>query len=133
MAGTAGAATPPSLEAACSSPTTEPCAVCLCTSCREPLRKCDQTSGCGAITQCVFDSGCAGIACYCGTIDALRCATGQADGPCKDTILSAPGGKVPTLVDPSAGPAMDAALEIAACTQAPNGACAVACDGKVPL
>jgi hypothetical protein len=42
-------------------------------------------------------------------------------------MLNAPGGKIPTLVSPSAGPAADAAVAIDACVQAIE-ACATACE-----
>lgn len=102
------------------------CERCLCTDCSEPVQACASTSGCPQIAACIRASGCVGIACYCGTFDAVACGAGQANGPCKATILAAPGSSVPSLLNPSAGPASDAAVAIAACTQ-PGQSCAQAC------
>jgi hypothetical protein len=103
------------------------CETCLCTECLDPLERCAATSGCAEITACIRDTRCAGITCYCGQFDAVTCLNGQADGPCKATILAAPGGRAPTLVDPSGGPASDAALAIGECGQ-PGKSCAAACS-----
>jgi hypothetical protein len=58
----------------------------------------------------------------------LRCLSGEADGPCKDVILSLPGGREPTLTAPSAGPASDAATALSQCSQPPTGLCASECS-----
>lgn len=105
------------------------CEHCLCTDCSEPVQNCATTSGCPEIAACIRESQCAGVACYCGTFDALACAAGQSDGPCKAVILGAPGGREPTLISPSAGPASDAAVAIAACME-PGGSCAAACPAS---
>jgi hypothetical protein len=113
-------------EESCLARAASACERCLCTDCANPVQSCGDTSGCPEIATCIRDSQCAGIACYCGSFDAVACATGQSDGPCKATILAAPGSRVPTLLDPSAGPASDAAVAIAACAQ-PGQSCAAAC------
>lgn len=102
------------------------CERCLCTDCVEELQACAETSGCPEIAACIQASQCTGIDCYCGTFDALACAGGQSDGPCKSAILAAPGSREPSLLDPSAGPASDAAVAISTCTQ-PGASCAEAC------
>lgn len=130
--GGAGAAAPlqtgDSLRAACEGSPTDVCAACVCSSCKAEVARCDETAGCADILKCVAESGCSGAACYCGTIDVLRCANGEANGACKGAMLSAPGSRTPTLADASAGPASDAALGIASCMQGPRGACAAACE-----
>ncbi len=103
------------------------CERCLCTNCVEELQTCAETSGCPEIAACIQASECTGIDCYCGTFDALACAGGQSDGPCKSAILAAPGSREPSLVDPSAGPASDAAIAISTCTQ-PGASCAESCS-----
>jgi hypothetical protein len=117
-----------SLRAACEAPPRDACAACVCSSCKAELARCDETAGCTDILKCVAESGCSGAACYCGTIDVLRCANGEANGPCKAAMLSAPGSRTPTLADASAGPASDAALGIANCMQGPRSPCAAACE-----
>jgi hypothetical protein len=56
----------------------------------------------------------------------LSCAQGQANGPCKDPILMAPGGHEPTITSPSGGPAADAAAAIGKCEDS-GSPCAAAC------
>jgi hypothetical protein len=102
------------------------CERCLCTGCAEQLQACAQTSGCPEIGACIRTSQCAGVDCYCGTFDAIACASGQSDGPCKSVILAAPGSREPSLANPSAGPASDAAIAISACTE-PGASCAESC------
>jgi hypothetical protein len=104
-------------EATCLACATSPCEQCLCTGCTEQLKTCNSTPGCPEIAVCIRQSGCKGIDCYCGTIDALTCVAGQANGPCKSVILAAPGGHQPSLQSPSGGPASDAALAIGTCAQ----------------
>jgi hypothetical protein len=115
-----------SFAARCLACSTNACDECLCTSCTSELEACKSTSGCPEIAACIKRSGCRGVDCYCGTFDAVSCAAGQANGPCKSAILDAPGGRVPTLLSPSAGPASDKAVAISVCTQ-PGHACAMAC------
>jgi hypothetical protein len=122
-AGAAGA----SFEERCRDSASDDCEVCLCTQCSAELQSCSETSGCLEIIACIRASGCTGVGCYCGTFDAAACASGQADGPCRSAMLNAPGGKVPTLLSPSAGPAADAAVAIDLCMQAAEP-CAVACE-----
>jgi hypothetical protein len=110
-------------EERCLACAVDACEQCLCTDCTEELETCNNTAGCPEIAACVKESGCTGLDCYCGTFDALSCAGGQADGPCKSVILAAPGGHMPT---PSAGPASDAAVAISACIQ-PQQPCEAAC------
>lgn len=93
------------------------CATCLCVNCTQALRDCDATEGCREIAACVKASACVGIDCYCGTAPLADCANGGGNGPCKEAILAAPGGKPPTLVDPSGGPASDAVAQVARCMQ----------------
>ena len=113
-------------ETRCLACATSACGTCLCSGCEQELQTCQNTSGCEAIAQCVLDSGCTSIDCYCGTHDLASCLSGQSDGPCKDVILSAPGAHEPSLQDISAGPAADAALAVGSC--ATSGACAASCQ-----
>jgi hypothetical protein len=105
------------------------CERCLCTDCTEQLQNCGSTSGCPEIAECIRESQCTGADCYCGTFDAISCAAGQSNGPCKPTILNAPGSMVPTLLNPSAGPASDAAVAISECMR-PGQSCAAACPAE---
>lgn len=103
------------------------CLQCVCAQCTAQTRACVETPGCLEISACVKESGCTGVDCYCGRSDALRCATGQADGPCRDAMLGAPSGRIPTIADPSAGPASDAAVAISTCLSSSNQ-CASLCQ-----
>lgn len=103
------------------------CAQCACSKCTDALRNCETTPGCGEIAACVRMNGCTGAACYCGTANLLDCANGTANGPCKEVILAAPGGKPPTVADPSAGPASDALVAVNNCMQDPN-TCKPSCN-----
>jgi hypothetical protein len=105
------------------------CDRCLCSDCTEQLQHCAATPGCAEILVCTRQSGCSGSDCYCGDFGAVACVQGQANGPCKSVILDAPGGHVPTLVNPSGGPASDAAVAISTCTQAGHP-CASDCTLK---
>jgi hypothetical protein len=116
-------------EQECLARAADACEQCLCSSCTEQLQACAATAGCPELLVCIRDHHCQGIACYCGTFDALACANGEANGPCKAAILDAPGGRVPTLLSPSAGPASDAALAISRCEQS-GQPCAQACSSK---
>jgi hypothetical protein len=102
------------------------CERCLCTDCVEQLQACAETSGCPEILACIQASQCTGVDCYCGTFDAVACAGGQSNGPCKSAILAAPGSREPSLLDRSAGPASDAAVAISDCAQ-PGASCAESC------
>jgi hypothetical protein len=108
---------------------TDDCASCLCTDCTDAVQSCIATAGCTDILACVRGSGCSGVDCYCGDASAVRCAGGDANGTCKDTFLSAPGGHPPTLKDPSAGPASDAAQAVEKCLQR-DKSCLDICNGK---
>jgi hypothetical protein len=78
---------------------------------------CTSTLGCLEILACARNSGCNGFDCYCGTADPLECATTNlANGPCLAVMLAAPGSHPPSLIDPNAGPASEAALEVAGCS-----------------
>jgi hypothetical protein len=123
VAGAAGL----SFEERCLDAAVDDCEECLCTHCSTALERCSETSGCPEIAACIQASGCAGVDCYCGTFDVVACAGGQANGACRSAILEAPGGSVPTLQSPSAGPAADAAVAIGTCMQ-PGGACAASCE-----
>lgn len=113
-------------ETLCLASAASTCERCLCTECTGPLKNCSDTPGCPEIAACIRASQCVGIACYCGTFEAVACAAGESNGPCKVTILEAPGARVPSLLDPSAGPASDAAVSIAGCAE-PGESCAEAC------
>lgn len=93
------------------------CAQCTCTKCADTVQTCETTPGCKEIAVCVRANACTGAQCYCGTVDVLQCANGGGNGPCKDIILAAPGGKPPTVADPSAGPASDALIAVNTCRQ----------------
>jgi hypothetical protein len=95
----------------------EACAICLCTNCAQAIRDCEATEGCKQIAACVQSSGCQGVDCYCGTDTLPMCTSGGGNGPCKDIILGAPGGKAPTVADLSGGPASDAVAQVALCMQ----------------
>lgn len=103
------------------------CASCLCKACPAEVASCESTPGCQTIADCVKTSRCEGIACYCGSSDALTCATGNATGPCRDVILNAPGGHKPTLTNQSAGPAADAAIAVGNCASK-DQACTASCQ-----
>src|SRR5690349_15985063 len=106
-----------SFEERCHACATDDCGHCVCSECATAAEECERRQGCAAIAACVLEAGCEGAACFCGSASALRCLAGEANGPCKDVILSAPGGRSPTLDDPSGGPAADAAVALGACTQ----------------
>lgn len=114
-------------EADCLACAASDCERCLCSNCGEQLVACSNIEGCPEIAACIRESGCAGLDCYCGSFDAIACAGGQADGPCKAAILAAPGAREPTALEPSAGPASDAAVAIGLCAQ-PGQPCAKACS-----
>ena len=116
-------------EQGCLARAADACEQCLCTSCTDQLQACAATEGCPELVVCIRDNHCQGAACYCGTFDPVACANGQANGPCKAAILDAPGGRVPTLISPSAGPASDAAVAISHCEQS-GQPCAQACSSR---
>jgi hypothetical protein len=126
VAGSASSAV--DFEQRCHAGASDECAHCVCRECAVEAEACELRDGCSAIAACVLQTGCIGTACFCGTADALRCLSGAADGPCKDVILSAPGGRSPTLDNTSAGPAADAAVALGACTEPPSGVCAPECS-----
>lgn len=103
------------------------CATCACASCAQALRDCEATAGCQEIALCAQAAACVGIECYCGTDTLDACAKGGGNGPCKEAFLSAPGGKAPTLAEPSAGPASDALGELAVCLQG-SSTCGAVCN-----
>ena len=98
-----------------------------CTRCAEELETCSTVEGCVEILACVRTSGCSGRDCYCGEASLTECLAGQAQGPCVEVVLRAPGASPPTLQSRSAGPASDAALQVADCAQARN-ACRDVCE-----
>jgi hypothetical protein len=114
-------------EARCQACAEDACARCLCDECPTEAEACQRTAGCAEIAACVVETACAGAACFCGDADALRCLSGEANGPCKDVILNAPGGRAPSLDNPSAGPASDAAVALSSCTEPPAGVCSSEC------
>lgn len=128
-AGGAGSAAGASaeFEQECLARAADACEQCLCSSCTDQLQACAATAGCPELLSCIRDNRCQGIGCYCGPSDAVACANGEASGPCKAAILEAPGGRAPTLLSPSAGPASDAALAISLCGQS-GQPCAQACS-----
>jgi hypothetical protein len=97
-------------------PLVDACGRCLREECTAPLLTCAATPGCGEILDCARFNGCRGLECYCGNVGLVTCAlTGQGDGPCLAVALNAPGAHEPTLVEPNAGPASEAALVVADC------------------
>lgn len=108
----------PTVGGGCAALAGDACAACLCERCRDELDSCAGTEGCLEILTCVRESACAGSACYCGDASLPACVGGQANGACKQAVLAAPGGREPTLTNPSGGPASDAALAVAQCAQA---------------
>jgi hypothetical protein len=101
------------------------CGACLCDACEPVMTVCIGTPGCLEILACARNSDCFGFACYCGTVDLIQCATTDlANGPCLAMMLAAPGSHPPSLVDPNAGPASEAALDVANCS---GQSCVVAC------
>lgn len=107
--------------------TSDACGACVCSECGAELDTCADTPGCPEILACVRENGCSGTDCFCGDAALTRCFNGGADGPCKDVVLAAPGGREPTLSDPSGGPASDAALEVGECAD-DDDRCADVCD-----
>ena len=91
------------------------CGTCVCTECRSELDTCLGVPGCAEILACVRESGCSGRECYCGDASLTECVRGEANGPCQEAVLAAPGGKAPSITDPSGGPASDAALNVSDC------------------
>jgi hypothetical protein len=104
------------------------CGVCLCGTCADEIELCARTAGCPEIVACARESACAGVDCFCGKLDLLSCVTtDQASGPCAEVTRSAPGYQQPTLLSQSAGPASDAALQLATCSGR-STACTAACS-----
>ena len=97
--------------------TTDACGACVCSECQSELDACLRVPGCAEILACVRESGCSGRECYCGEASLAECVRDAADGPCKDAVLAAPGGKAPTLEDSSGGPASDASLRVSDCAE----------------
>jgi len=93
----------------------EACGTCVCSECRSELDACLGVPGCAEILACVRESGCTGRDCYCGDASLTECVRGEANGPCQEVVLAAPGGKAPSITDPSGGPASDAALSVSDC------------------
>jgi len=123
-AGQAGQAEP--AADACGVLGADACGACVCARCNSELDSCLAIAGCAEILVCVRDSGCSGSDCYCGDATLPECLAGDARGPCREAVLAAPGGKAPSLTDPSAGPASDAALRVADCAEA-DPACGEVC------
>ena len=94
-------------ETRCAACVATDCDRCVCHECTAEAEACEQTPGCA---------------------DPLRCATGGGNGPCKDAIVKAPSGREPTLDNPSAGPASDAAVALSGCMEPPAGPCATQCQ-----
>lgn len=104
-----------------------PCENCVCEACVVQLDECAATSGCPEILACVLDSGCTGLDCYCGDDTLPACLGGQGNGPCRSAVLDAPGGRQPDALNPSGGPASDAALAVSACSTDVN-TCGDVCE-----
>lgn len=102
----------------CSVAAEDTCSACVCERCSAKLAICDGIAGCSAILECVLASQCLGLDCYCGDKSPPACLQGNANGPCKAVVLAAPGGREPTLTNPSAGPATDAAVALSECAEA---------------
>jgi hypothetical protein len=116
------------ISAACGElDTNDACGACVCSECGDTLDACAATPGCPEILACVRENACSGTDCFCGDATLTRCFAGEGDGPCKDAVLAAPGGREPTLSDPSGGPASDAALAVGECAEDDDG-CADVCD-----
>jgi hypothetical protein len=130
-AGNAGAPPAPPASGGASSAlcnSGDACGVCVCNACNEEFTRCADTPGCVEIVACARVNACVGFSCYCGTMDPVTCAvSGPGNGPCVDVTLAAPGSRVATLINPSAGPASDAALALSNCVGQSN-ACAAACQ-----
>lgn len=107
--------------------TSDACGACVCRECGAELDACANTPGCPEILACVRENACSGSDCFCGDAALPRCFAGGGDGPCKAVVLAAPGGREPTLDNPSGGPASDAALEVGECAEDDDG-CADVCD-----
>jgi hypothetical protein len=105
------------------------CGVCLCGACREQFDACEGTQGCLEIVACARLNQCSGVDCYCGTAGAIACGTTGGNGPCFAVTRATPGFREPTLLNPSAGPASDAALAFGSCV-AQNTLCDQACSGN---
>ncbi|HTV24541.1 MAG TPA: hypothetical protein VMG12_37880 [Polyangiaceae bacterium] len=106
----------------------EACDDCLANVCPQIIERCDDTAGCDAIVACARASGCDQDACYCGEVNAFLCTTtGQANGPCRDIMLAAPGAHAPNLVEPNAGPASVAASDVGTC-RVQSDECRAVCE-----
>jgi hypothetical protein len=115
---TPDAAAPNDVQSACyAAARDDVCDTCVCTECVQPLEDCAATPGCPEILACVLESGCTGLDCFCGSEPLPTCvgAEGAGNGPCRDQVLSAPGGRQPDLVNLSAGPASDSAIAVSTC------------------
>ncbi len=113
-AGTEGVAAVDACEALGSG---DACGACVCGQCQSELDTCLRVPGCAEILACVRESGCSGRDCYCGEASLTECIRGEGDGPCKEVVLAAPGGRAPTLEDSSGGPASDASLGVSDCAE----------------
>lgn len=112
------AATPAATDTACAALASEGgCEHCVCESCPEALADCAATPGCPEIMACALQTGCTATDCFCGDASLTGCLDGEANGPCRDVIVAAPGGRAPTLTQPSAGPAAEAARAVAECAE----------------
>ncbi|HTV17386.1 MAG TPA: hypothetical protein VMG12_01905 [Polyangiaceae bacterium] len=107
--------------------TSDACGACVCEECSSELDTCANTPGCPEILACVRENDCSGTDCFCGDTLLARCFAGNGNGPCKDVVLAAPGGREPTLNDPSGGPASDAALAVGECAD-DDDTCSDVCD-----
>jgi hypothetical protein len=112
-----GAALETSAQQACASAVAgdSECLSCVCVKCAAALDTCATTPGCREIMECVATSGCIGAECYCGDAGSATCLAGRGNGPCKDVVLAAPGGREPDTRNRSAGPASDAANAVGSC------------------
>jgi hypothetical protein len=114
------------LEVLCN--TGDRCGECLCSACPDEIARCAATPGCAEILACARVNACFGFECFCGSVNLLSCvSSGEGNGACRDISLEAPGSHPPTVLNPNAGPASEAALNVANC-QAQTGQC----DGSCP-
>lgn len=106
---------------------TDACADCVCERCSSELGRCAETPGCAEILACVREAACSGRECFCGDAGLTECLRGESNGPCKEVVLAAPESREPSLDDPSAGPASDAALAVGDCADS-DDECGELCE-----
>jgi hypothetical protein len=144
MGGSAGAAEPDDVlppdacaapldagteSSACAALANEACLACLSSECPDVIQTCRDTPGCDAISACAQSTGCLDDECYCGTVTPLVCGTtGEGNGPCRHVVLAAPESREPSALNPTAGPAAEAARPVGTCRRESVN-CADLCGG----